>query len=484
MAEQDIKFKQPPPIFIGNTPLPGKDINRIVYLTSEAVKKALEEVESIGFFEVEVEQTIDANVDFAINLSKGSLTTALNLNLNKAGKIAKIASERAKIANINLVTKNKFTANIQASDDMLKDLAEVKLIKRKVNIAKELEENNIYTPDNSFGSVNSSFSKTTFLHKDIVDAVIDEESSPLLEKETLVSSVTGDKGKGKIEIRKLSSLFQNKRAGLPQKPKNIPGARIEKSPEEDPLFGSSFFGKIIPVGFPEEQNDASVLIEPGKTERDVVDDDSAYIPLSFTDLRALPRTRKLRSVFFRPIITSLSEDKSIEWNKRTLFGRTDQVVTYMSTIRTIFLNFELHAQYAGDVEIIYQKLNWLDSMCYPEYDSNFLMKSGPVLRMRVGDVISTVGGKGVAGVIDSLSYDYTESLWELKRNNKVPRSVLVSLSFHALHETPIGRAPNGQFGSIGRVDNNGEYVAENEVNGVSTVSSNYFRNYGNIDIEE
>jgi len=229
----------------------------------------------------------------------------------------------------------------------------------------------------------------------------------------------------------------------------IPNRSRENVPK-DPLKASSFSDGIIPMKMPKEDETGLVVTSFGQNPADKISDDEAYVPLSFTDIRPMGESSAFQqTIYFRPIITSLTEDFSPEWNKRTMFGRSDQVVTYASTVRTIFLGFELHAFSREDVDVIYKKLHWLSSLAYPQYDREFLLKAGPVCRMRVGDVIASRDRLGIPGIIDSLSYDYTDSLWELDPGSKAPRSIKVSVSFHALHDSVVGKDVKGNFGGIG-----------------------------------
>jgi hypothetical protein len=105
-----------------------------------------------------------------------------------------------------------------------------------------------------------------------------------------------------------------------------------------------------------------------------------------------------------------------------------------------------------DLPIIYKKLHWLDSMCYPEYDKDLQYKSGPVVKIRVGDVLNSLGEDGLRGIpaiINSVSKDYTDSPWELEEGLIVPRHVKVTVSLSVLHEKPIGIGVNGNFGGVG-----------------------------------
>jgi len=267
------------------------------------------------------------------------------------------------------------------------------------------------------------------------------------------------------EKNKLSKMFTSP-TGTPSKLewRPVKNFAIDKGQAVtvDPLSKSSFASGIIPVKFKKDNDYGFIITKRGSAQNETIKDDEAYVPLSFTDLRPINGSNSYRTVYFRPFITNLSEDLTPEWNKQAYFGRVDPVATYQSTTRTISLGFQIVAFGPEDVKVIYQKLHWLASMVYPEYDADLAYKSGPVVRMRIGDVISAAGPEGnmgLPGIIESLAFDYTDSVWELKKGIKVPRNINVSLSFHVLHDMPIGRGVDGKFGGIGSFNkDSGVYV--------------------------
>ena len=122
------------------------------------------------------------------------------------------------------------------------------------------------------------------------------------------------------------------------------------------------------------------------------------------------------------------------------YGRVDKIATYQATDRTISLGFKLVAFAPEDLRVVYQKLGWLTSMVYPQYQAS-IYRAGPVVRMRVGDIINAVGtegNRGVPGVITSLDFNYDNSTWELLKDRRVPNEIDVTLNFHVLHEYPVG----------------------------------------------
>jgi hypothetical protein len=183
------------------------------------------------------------------------------------------------------------------------------------------------------------------------------------------------------------------------------------------------------------------------SEQSLPSDDSVYVPLVFTDMR--PSNRELRAVYFKPFIKSLSENFAPNWNLGNYFGRVDPVATYKSTNRTINLSFKITCFEPEDLAANYRKLAWLSSMCYPEYKGGQYF-AGPVVRLRVGDVISAIGGvtgKGLSGIITSLDINYDEGVWNIEANQKLPRDITVSVGFHVLHDKAIGIV-DGQFGGV------------------------------------
>ena len=234
---------------------------------------------------------------------------------------------------------------------------------------------------------------------------------------------------------------------------------------------SDVMGPTVPAGLRDaykppanQQNTLSSIIKGGSsfdekgyfpfngTESALPNDDDVYVPLVFTDLRPSHRTQRV--VYFRPFIKNLSETFAPQWNLGNYFGRVDPVATYKSTDRTISLGFKLVCFSPQDLAAIYRKLAWLTSMCYPEYSGGSYF-AGPVLRLRVGDVISSVGGttgKGISGILTSLDINYDDATWELTAGQKLPREIDVTVGFQVLHDAAIGivSSPTAgmQFGGI------------------------------------
>ncbi len=325
-------------------------------------------------------------------------------------------------------------------------------------IPTALATRNFYTDENPLSK------KGLKQIKDLVDEAIDQKKNILVDdtvggvKLLRFPSVKESPDPGAM----LSGLFMNvKGATLSYPHEWRPKTDVAKDKGKELIVGdlekSAFPAGIIPVKFKADNDQGFVTHTRTATPNSKVSDDEAFVPLSFTDLRPISGD-SLRTVYFRPFITDFREEFHPDWNKNHYFGRTDYVATYQSTGRTINIGFTIHAFSPEDLKFIYAKLNWLTSMVYPSYDSNLAFVAGPVVRMRIGDVISSETGLGIPGIIENLTYDYGGSLWELKEKYKVPRGIKISLSFVVLHDRPIGLGGGGRFGGIGSINSEGVYL--------------------------
>jgi hypothetical protein len=200
-------------------------------------------------------------------------------------------------------------------------------------------------------------------------------------------------------------------------------------------------------------------------------DDETYFQFMFQDLRDNPA----KFMYFRAFIKEgLSENFTPNWQVRNYYGRVDGVPTYMNTARTVNLAFDMAAFTPADLPTIWEKIHKLQSMVYPAFDKQGFLRAAPIIRMRVGDVIST--GKdgastGLPGYLTSLNFSYNDSTWSVEPTWQVPHKITVTLNFTALHEENIGVAPSKdsnelKFGTIKTGEQGIESVTPEGVRGV------------------
>jgi hypothetical protein len=194
-------------------------------------------------------------------------------------------------------------------------------------------------------------------------------------------------------------------------------------------------------------------------------------------IEAIDTDNPLRSVFmvFRAYLTNLSDGVDATWTDIKYAGRGENFYVYNGFSRKIQIGFKVAALSAGEMEPMYQKLNYLMSNLMPDYN-NTLMR-GPLVRMTVGNWIDSQ-----PGVLNSLSYTVPQdSPWEIALNEPItvagggtkkelilPHVVEVSLTF-----TPIGSQTKTNNLKPEKVkDNNVSHIAQN-YNGANSNEYNY-----------
>jgi len=302
---------------------------------------------------------------------------------------------------------------------------------------------NVYSPDNNYlTSIPEGTSLTDIENK------IDENSQrrlPLVGNARPRNVEELDKQAGSY---KLSKLFT---------PQKYPGSTrtSEKSAYAwtadvrvpDP------FGGLFQAALPGPDELSTRLLEGDDTEdgvvADPIDDSKLYFPFMFQDLRQNFNQFLYFRAFLKP--ESLAESFTPEWNSERYYGRVDQIPVYQGTIRTINVAFDVVAWGPSDLPVMWRKLSKLQSMVYPAYDTRGFLQSGPIIRMRIGDLFaSTADGttKGLPGYISSMDWSYDDGIWNLKEDFKVPRKVTVSLSFIVIHNGNPGLYPYSDLSDI------------------------------------
>lgn len=236
---------------------------------------------------------------------------------------------------------------------------------------------------------------------------------------------------------KLDSLFVNGTfpGGLSGKSDSRYTWIAKRNASDGFLATAASFPQDLSVNFPGEGPDGLVS--------DPIPDDQIYMPFTFQDLR--DPTNKL--LYFRAFLKqgSLVETFVPEWQTERFYGRVDEVPVYQGTSRAISFGFDVVSWSPSDLATMWQKLHILQSFVYPLYDSRGYIKAGPLIRIRVGDLICAARQnnikKGLPGYITALDFAYDDDVWNLKEDFKVPRKVSVNISFTVVHDGNPGIYP-------------------------------------------
>ena len=176
----------------------------------------------------------------------------------------------------------------------------------------------------------------------------------------------------------------------------------------------------------------------------------------FIHLYHIPTKRTMK---FKAFITDFKDDYKTDYQKESVFGRSDPIVTYKSTERTITLGFTIPSNDLMEAKFNMWQVNNLIQGLYPTYDTATAftggattIKGGPVWKLKYANLI-TRGAPGTAdvaigglpGVLDGFSYDpIMEEGFMDEINQKgwtgdvFPQSIRVSFNYTVLHDTKLG----------------------------------------------
>jgi hypothetical protein len=173
------------------------------------------------------------------------------------------------------------------------------------------------------------------------------------------------------------------------------------------------------------------------------------MPMYFKDLRTGAY------ILFRAYLEGLTESVSPSWASTNYIGRSEPVWIYERAEREISFTLKLVAQTHDELKVIYQKLNKLTSLCYPEYEDDTYGKNRmkpPLTQFRLGDLYGS-SKKGMLGFIKALSYNVDNtSPWETKPTERVPRHISAAITYHVIH----GTVPSLTSDFYGMMDHIGE----------------------------
>ena len=154
------------------------------------------------------------------------------------------------------------------------------------------------------------------------------------------------------------------------------------------------------------------------------------MPFYFKDLR------DNKYIIFRAYIESLNETIAPTFTPHNYIGRSEPVHVYDNATREINMGLKLAAQTMNELLLIYQKMNKLTSLCYPEYEPDKYgnrMKP-PLMKLRYGELYGKRNSE-LMGILKSLSYTVDNtSPYETKAEFRVPRHVLVNFTYQVIHD--------------------------------------------------
>ena len=127
-------------------------------------------------------------------------------------------------------------------------------------------------------------------------------------------------------------------------------------------------------------------------------DDKDFVPLKFTSVH------RNKTVQFRATLSGLSETLSPSWDSHKFIGSPFSNYTYSGIERSVTFNFKVYSLNAEEHKIGWDKINFLNSLVFPQgyYDSSAVVP--PFIRLTIGDLY-----KGKLSFIESLSHTWDDN---------------------------------------------------------------------------
>ena len=118
---------------------------------------------------------------------------------------------------------------------------------------------------------------------------------------------------------------------------------------------------------------------------------------------------KTTKTHFRAFITNFSDNIGAEWNGTKYMGRGENFYTYQGFTRDVSFNLKVAAQSKQEMLVLYQKLNFLASSLYPDYNGDGFMR-GNLHKLTVGEWFYRT-----PGILKSMNITIDDNYpWEIK----------------------------------------------------------------------
>jgi hypothetical protein len=151
-----------------------------------------------------------------------------------------------------------------------------------------------------------------------------------------------------------------------------------------------------------------------------------------------------RSIDFKAFIDTYSQD----WNSEQVYGRADPLYNFKQTTRRISFGFKMPAASESEAYENLTKAQRLSQFMYPNYadiDGAKTVSQGPLLRLKIMNLLQSTAGTSVVEGESKLENLYTFNLdgdsgvFQKSDGTILPKLIEVSIgSFNPIHEQHLG----------------------------------------------
>jgi hypothetical protein len=116
-------------------------------------------------------------------------------------------------------------------------------------------------------------------------------------------------------------------------------------------------------------------------------------------------------IHFRAFLDGISDNYASDWNSFKYTGRGENFYTYQGFTRDISLGWSVAAQSRAELIPMYKKLNYLASVCAPDYSDSGYMR-GNLVQLTIGGYLYET-----VGIIRGFTYEMSgDATWEIGIN--------------------------------------------------------------------
>jgi hypothetical protein len=143
-------------------------------------------------------------------------------------------------------------------------------------------------------------------------------------------------------------------------------------------------------------------------------------------------------VFFRAIITGLTETVSPSWNSSNFVGNPYNFYTFQNIERSTSFNLSVYCLNKDELNSMWNRIQNLTKLAYPTIGAQYA--DPPLIEFRIGDIYNNT-----AGFIESLTYTIPEnSTWEIDgESGYLPKIVDIALTIKFIENVGVEDKPYG-----------------------------------------
>ena len=169
------------------------------------------------------------------------------------------------------------------------------------------------------------------------------------------------------------------------------------------------------------------------------------MPFYFRDMR----TNQL--LVFRAFLEGLTESITPDWNEEVYVGRSEPVYMYERAERDLSFNLRVYPNNETEFNMMYEKIEYLTSLAYPEYfpndpNASLIRMQPPFTELYMAHIGSRKQGQ--FGFIKSITYTVNESGdWDALQ--ALPRLFDIAITYQILSKRPPSLSSDHKFYRLG-----------------------------------